>query len=242
MGASRTSPPSKGTLNMTRLSTHDPDVLRAARALLAKERQERQAGKRIRRDERERALAHKIKALPDKKFGVILADPEWRFEPWSRKTGMDRAADNHYPTSVTEVIAARDVASISADDCALFLCATAPMLCHALLVMEAWGFDYKTNWQLTKDRLGTGYWNRNRHEHLLLGTRGHVPCPSQGDQWDSVIQFIVGRHSVKPEAIREMIEEYFPHIPKIELNRRGPPRKGWDAWGNEVEELPQAAE
>ena len=47
-----------------------------------------------RRAERELQLAEKQWALPDKKYGVIVADPEWRFEPWSRKTGMDRAADN----------------------------------------------------------------------------------------------------------------------------------------------------
>ena len=30
---------------------------------------------------------------------MILADPPWRFEPsTSRASGMDRAADNHYPT------------------------------------------------------------------------------------------------------------------------------------------------
>ena len=34
-----------------------------------------------------------------------------------------------------------------------------------------------------------------------------------------------------------MIEAYFPNLPKIELNRRGPPRPGWYAWGNEVKEL-----
>ena len=65
--------------------------------------------KKIKRDAREQALAAKQLALPDKRYGVIVADPEWRFEPWSRETGMDRAADNHYPTSCTEVIAARDV-------------------------------------------------------------------------------------------------------------------------------------
>ena len=57
--------------------------------------------KKERRAEREVVLAEKIKALPDVKVGVIVADPEWRWEPWSRKTGMDRAADNHYPTSVS---------------------------------------------------------------------------------------------------------------------------------------------
>ena len=198
-----------------------------------------QGDKKERRAERELELAAKITALPDRKYGVILADPEWQFEPWSRETGMDRAADNHYPTSCTAVIAARDVPKIAAKDCALFLCATAPMLPHALLVMAAWGFSYVTNWELHKDRIITGYWNRNRHEHLLLGTRGNVPCPAPGEQWDSVIEMVVGRHSQKPEAICEMIEAYFPNLPKIELNRIGPPRPGWDAWGYEALEAAQ---
>ena len=194
-----------------------------------------QGDKKERRAERERELAAKITALPNRKFGVVYADPEWRFEPWSRKTGMDRAADNHYPTSCTEVIAARDVPSISAKDCALFLCATAPMLPHAMLVMAAWGFDYVTNVSLNKDRIGTGYWFRSRHEHLFLGTRGNVPCPSPGEQWESVIEMKVGRHSEKPVEICEMIEAYFPNVPKIELNCRGAARPGWIGWGSEAE-------
>ena len=48
-----------------------------------------------RRAERERELASEQTALPNKQYGVIVADPEWRFEPYSRDTGMDRAADNH---------------------------------------------------------------------------------------------------------------------------------------------------
>ena len=77
---------------------------------------------------------------------------------------MDRSADNHYPTNVLEVIKSRDVSSIAANDCILFLWATIPMLPHALAVMEAWGFDYKSNHVWGKDRKGTGYWNREKHE------------------------------------------------------------------------------
>lgn len=194
----------------------------------------REESKAEQRASRERVLAGVISALPQKRYGVILADPEWRFEPWSRETGMDRAADNHYPTSCTEVIAARDVPSIAAKDCALFLWATAPMLPHALTVMAAWDFDYRSQVIWRKDRMGTGYWFRNAHELLLLGIRGNVPAPAMGTQWASVIEAPVGRHSAKPEAVHEMIEEYFPALPKIELNRRGPPRPGWDAWGNEA--------
>ena len=190
--------------------------------------------KKIKRDAREQALAAKQLALPNKRYGVIVADPEWRFEPWSRHTGLDRAADNHYPTSCTEVIAARDVPSIAADDCVLFLWATGPMLPHALLVMAAWGFDYKSHYVWGKDKVGTGYWNREKHELLLIGTRGNVPCPAPGQQWDSLIMAPRGKHSAKPECFLDMIEQYFPTLPKIELNRRGAPRPGWDAWGNEA--------
>lgn len=190
--------------------------------------------KRTARTHRERELGEKQAALPNARYGVIVADPEWRFEPWSRASGMDRAADNHYPTSVTEVIAARPVADIAADDCVLFLWATAPMLPHALLVMAAWGFDYRSNYVWAKDRWGTGYWNRNKHEHLLVGTRGKIPAPAIGTQRPSLIEAAVGEHSEKPECFLEMIEEYFPTLPKIELNRRGLARKGWAAWGNEA--------
>lgn len=189
--------------------------------------------KQTARAQREVNLGAKQQSLPDKKYGVIVADPEWRFEVYSRDTGMDRAADNHYPTSYLEVIKARDVPSIAADDCVLFLWATAPMLPHALAVIEAWGFNYVSNYVWGKDRIGTGYWNRNKHEHLLVGTRGKIPAPALGTQWDSLIVAPVGEHSAKPECFLEMIEVYFPTLPKIELNRRGHARPGWDAWGNE---------
>jgi hypothetical protein len=40
------------------------------------------------------------------RYPVIYADPPWRLEPYSRETGMDRAADNHYLTMVVDEICA----------------------------------------------------------------------------------------------------------------------------------------
>jgi N6-adenosine-specific RNA methylase IME4 len=40
---------------------------------------------------------------------------------------------------------------------------------------------------------------------------------------------------VKPDAALEMIESYYPNLPKIELHRRGAARPGWASWGNEAE-------
>jgi N6-adenosine-specific RNA methylase IME4 len=208
-------------------------------AVIKEQRAKKQAEKKERRAAREADLAEKQRALPEKRFGVIYADPEWKFEPYSQETGMDRAADNHYPTSDLADIKARDVASIAADDCVLFLWATAPMTPHALEVMASWGFTYKSHviWRKGGDslNLGTGYWFRNAHELLLVGTRGKVVAPAMGGQFPSVIDHPALRHSEKPERFAEMIEAYFPNLPKIELNARAA-RPGWDAWGYEAPE------
>lgn len=165
-------------------------------------------------------------------YGVILADPPWQFEPYSRKSGMDRAAENHYPTMPTDAICAMQVPA--ADDCALFLWATAPMLPDALDVMDEWGFTYQTHFVWRKPTGGTGYWNRSWHELLLLGTRGQVPAPAPGEQYASVFEGAVGEHSVKPAAAAEMIEAMFPQVPLLEMFARAP-RLGWDVWGAEIE-------
>lgn len=196
-------------------------------------KKERHEKKKAARRKREKELAGKQRDLPDKKYGVILADPEWRFEVWSEKGLTNTSADNHYSTSSLEVIKSRKVASIAADDCALFLWATVPMMPEALEVMNAWGFKYKSHVAWVKHKSGTGYWFRNRHELLLLGTRGKPPCPSEGEQWPSVLEASSGKHSEKPEESYRLIEDYFPNLPKIELNQRKG-RVGWEGWGDEA--------
>ena len=191
-----------------------------------------QAIKKAARKKKERDLSQKQAALPTKQYGVIYADPEWKFETFS-ENGMDRSADNHYPTSATDSIAARKVPEIAAKDSVLFLWATVPMIRDALKVMKAWGFEYKSQMVWVKDRVGTGYWFRNQHEILLVGTKGKVPAPAPGSQWSSVVEEPVGAHSEKPDIFYELIEEYFPNLPKIELNARRA-RDGWDSWGNEA--------
>ena len=70
------------------------------------------AAKKARRAVREKELAEATQQaseeLGSKLYNVIYADPPWRFEPYSRETGMDRAADNHYPTMTTEHLQPRD--------------------------------------------------------------------------------------------------------------------------------------
>lgn len=134
---------------------NDKAVITAARA-------ERHAAKKEKRAARETKLAQKLLALPQKKYAVIVADPEWKFEVWSDKGLTNTSADNHYRTSSLDAIKARDVPSIAADACAVFLWATVPMLPQALEVMAAWGFAYKSHLVWVKNKAGTGYWFRNK--------------------------------------------------------------------------------
>ena len=196
--------------------------------------------KQERRAQREAELGARQLAWPTKVYGVAYADPPWPWVSYSQVTGMDRAPS--YPTMDLDAIKALDVHSIIAPDSVLFLWATVPTLMQAGEVMAAWGFTYKShiiwlkkNRESEKDREGTGYWSRNVHEILLIGTRGKIPAPGQGTQLDSVIAASIGEHSAKPGAFTEMIERLYPTLPKIELFARGKPRPGWDTWGNEAE-------
>lgn len=220
----------------------------ALHQLVSEQHRAKQEQKKARRDEREQALGERIAGAnatllaagaAGRRFGVIYADPEWRFEPWSRETGMDRAADNHYPTSPLDAIMARPVGAIAAHDSVLFLWATRPMLPQALAVIEAWGFAYKSCCVWGKRRpgkgRGPGYIFTDESELLLYATRGQVPAPAPGTQWPSLVMADVGEHSAKPERFYELIESYFPSLPKIELNARKA-RAGWESWGAEAPE------
>ena len=195
----------------------------------------RSRAKQAKRSQREKQLAQAtIEAsarLGEKRYGVIYCDPPWRFEPYSRETGMDRAADNHYPTMSTDEIARLQIPA--ADDCALFLWTTVPMQRHAHEIMAAWGFEYRSQMVWVKSKTGTGYWARNKHELLLIGIKGHVPAPAPGEQFESVIVAPVGAHSEKPSRFAEIIETMFPTLPRVEMFARTS-RPGWDVWGNEV--------
>jgi len=195
-----------------------------------------------RRASREQKLGRWIRTLPDKKYGVMLADPPWKFKTRSAKGLTSRSADDHYPVSELEKIKqaadanGRKVADLAAPNCVLFLWATVPMWPQALEVMAAWGFEYKSAAFWKKDRPGTGYWFRNIVEILMVGTVGHPVPPAAGEQPDQWFEAPKGAHSEKPDHAYEMIEALYPTTPKIELYGRAL-REGWDIWGFEA---PQA--
>ena len=114
-------------------------------------------------------------------YGVILADPPWRYRAWSGNHGR-RTAESFYPTMNCEELCAlrTHIDRWAAKDCALFLWVTAPVLPEALKLIEAWGFIYKTigftwvkvNKKNGKPFTGMGHYTRANAEICLLATRG----------------------------------------------------------------------
>jgi N6-adenosine-specific RNA methylase IME4 len=179
-------------------------------------------------------------------FPLIYTDPPWRFNIYSEK-GAERTADQHYPTLTDEQIKTFEVYGVPMDrvahkNAALLMWCTSSNIHRALEVMEAWGFEYKTQAVWDKIVTGLGLVFRNRHEVLLYGTRGNMPGPQY--QPPSVFAIKRGKHSEKPPEIRKAIEKMYPDFnaaTRLELFARGSIR-GWSTYGLEAKPECDAAE
>lgn len=166
------------------------------------------------------------------RFPVLLADPPWRYE---LTISDSRTVENRYPTMELAEIKAMGEDLPAAADAVLFLWATSPKVLEALEVMAAWDFVYRTCMVWTKDRFGMGVYVRQRHELVLIGTRGAPGAPEKANRPDSVISAPRTEHSKKPAQIYDLIDRMYPLYPKLELFCRGRvDREGWSAWGNEA--------
>ena len=173
-----------------------------------------------------------------KKYGIILCDPPWAYRVWGKK-GVGRTAENHYPTMRLEDIRALPVGDLAEKNCALFLWVTLPNLRDAFLVLDAWGFTYKTAafvWVKQNKKApslfwGLGHWTRANAELCLLAIKGSPKRQSAAVH--QVILSPVEEHSKKPDVIRERIVTLMGDLPRVELFARQT-APGWDVWGNEV--------
>jgi N6-adenosine-specific RNA methylase IME4 len=213
------------------------EILRAAQDIRARKAE-------IRRSERIKRLAatcNQNTPFPsDRRYAVLYADPPWHFEVYNEESGVERAAGNHYSTMSLDEISTLPIPSLATPDAVLFMWTTAPHLQESFQVFAAWGFEYKTNAVWVKDKIGLGYFIRGQHEHLLIATRGDMPCPLPANRPPSVINAPRREHSRKPDEAYELIERMYPELPKLELFARQQ-RPGWAAWGNETSKFGEVA-
>ena len=186
--------------------------------------------KQLRQEVRALKVPQAPAPVPAGTYSILYADPPWRYD---FEASNSREIENQYPTLDLEDIKYPKDFPKTTGDAVLFLWATSPKLTEAMQVMGAWGFEYRTCMVWVKNKIGMGYYARQRHELLLIGRKGEPKPPEPADRPDSVIEAPRLDHSAKPPEVYNIIERMFPDRKRIELYARNK-RDGWDSWGLEV--------
>lgn len=174
-------------------------------------------------------------------FGTVLADPPWRFQNRTGKVAPEHRRLCRYETLSVDEIADLPVAEYTNDVAHCYLWVPNALLPWGLRVLDAWGFEYKTNlvWHKVRkdggsDGRGVGFYFRNVTELVLFGVKGRsARTLAPGRRQVNLISSRKREHSRKPDELYPVIEEC-SWGPFLELFGRGV-REGWTVWGNQAD-------
>jgi N6-adenosine-specific RNA methylase IME4 len=177
----------------------------------------------------------------DKRFTTILADPPWQFQNRTGKMAPEHKRLSRYGTMKLDEILRLPVTNLAADTAHLYLWVPNALLPEGLRVMEAWGFQYKSNvvWHKIRkdggpDGRGVGFYFRNVTELVLFGVRGkNARTLAPGRRQVNFLATQKREHSRKPDEFYDIVESCSPG-PYLELFARGS-RKGWSTWGDQAD-------
>jgi N6-adenosine-specific RNA methylase IME4 len=154
--------------------------------------------------------------------GTVYADP-----PWHTPGSNTRP----YCTISLDELRSLPIPDLAAKRCHLHMWVmSGSHLIAAAEIIEAWGFRVVSSFAWVRPQIGRGNYWRMSHDLMLTAVN------SDADRFDdqslpSWIEAPRGRHSEKPDDVREMIERASPG-PRIELFARKE-CPGWFAWGHE---------
>tara|TARA_R100000315_G_C5152236_1_gene87275 strand:- start:37 stop:591 length:555 start_codon:yes stop_codon:yes gene_type:complete len=175
-----------------------------------------------------------------KRYQIIYADPPWDYKGQTQHGGKGSkgtgGASSHYPTMQVKDMKKWDLSQhIDQTACLLYMWTSSPHLDQAIELMKAWGFKWATiAFVWDKEMVNPGYYTMSQCELVLLGKRGKIPQPRGLRNVRQLVSSKRGKHSQKPEEVRQRIEQMFPSQEKLEMFARKL-TVGWDAWGNEID-------
>lgn len=183
------------------------------------------------------------------RYATIVADPPWSFRnAWGTRRGNAGFYNNgdarvlrgpgaaaNYKTLAIEQLARLPVGEWAEPNAHLYLWSTNAHLCEARIVAAAWGFRYITLITWLKPQMGMGNYFRGATEPVLFCVRGRLPVKRRDLR--NVIEAPRTRHSEKPDAFYELVEQASPG-PYLDVFARRL-REGWHVYGDDVlESLP----
>jgi len=175
-----------------------------------------------------------------KKYELVYADPPWKFSSSQKKRDAPwNTAVRYYDCMSVKEIMSLPVKSITAENAILGIWAPWTFTHEALQVIDAWGFQFKTAifvWvKLNKDGSifkGLGLYTRGGAEVCWLGVKSKRL--SRIDKGVGQVECIQrGKHSEKPDEIRDRFVQLYGDVERVELFARKEV-DGWDCWGREV--------
>ena len=188
--------------------------------------------------------------LPLFSYDLVVCDPPWRFETFSKK-GLKKSPDAHYATMSLNEIVVLPIADLLKPGSVLVLWCTWPLIGVQWDLIKKWGLVPKTGGAWAKRtntgklRWGTGYLIRSVCEPFLIGTLSG--CKARGSSIPNMIETLSNvsldglarEHSRKPDEFYSLMEKLVPDGRKADIFARQQ-RPGWDYWGNETEKFPEA--
>lgn len=199
----------------------------------------------------------KFEEIPDASYEVIYADCPWMYYGSPDKMA---AAGKHYGQMTDEALAALPVLSKCRKRAVCLMWATSPRLDAALALMNAWGFHFRGVafvWVKTRqdgkiigaqgvrpsivkptvELVLAGSEDDDLTEFVVAGSTVRLgrPLPLLDEGVAQVVTAPRGKHSAKPEEVRNRINRLYGDVPKLELFARGAPVESWDRFGNEMD-------
>ncbi len=192
---------------------------------------------------KENKLNSSFCVLSNKNYNCIVIDPPWFYQ--LRKDDKTHRNRIPYPPMKIEEILALPIPDLcDKQGTVLWLWFTNNHMIEAADCIRHWGFELKTilTWEKISKagttRIGTGHWLRNCTEHCILATKGSVASFSHSKKLTNeptILKAPRREHSRKPEEFYTLVEHLCEGT-KLEMFAREQ-RKGWDAWGNEVDKF-----
>jgi N6-adenosine-specific RNA methylase IME4 len=188
------------------------------------------------------ASADLLRVTAGRCFGTILADPPWQFQNRTGKVAPEHKRLSRYGTMTLDDIKNLPVQEVAAPTSHLYLWVPNALLPDGIAVMQAWGFQYKSNivWHKIRkdggsDGRGVGFYFRNVTELILFGVRGkNARTLKPGRTQVNYLNSRKREHSRKPDEQYNIIEACSPG-PFLELFARGE-RPKWINWGNQADD------
>lgn len=169
------------------------------------------------------------------KYRTIVVDPPWPVRQPPKKFGKGTInSPLPYKTMTVDEICKLPISNIADKSCHLYLWTVNRFVRSAYDIVEFWGFTpaMLLTWCKSPMGIGPGRQYASTTEFILFawcGPQEREPKRIERNWW----QWPRGKHSQKPEAFQDIVEQVSPP-PYIELFARRY-RLGWDVWGNEVE-------